>query len=188
MPIGRWMDKEVVVQIKMTEFEWILVRWMNPEPAIESDVSHKDKYHILAQIYMEFRKLLLMNLFGGQQQRCRHRQQTCGRSRERRGWGELRECHWNTRITTCKHRWPVGICCRTQGPWSSALWQPREEDGMWGRKDVGRMFMRERTYVYPWGTHVDAWQKPAQHCKAIILQVIIKIKKKKKCVFRPSAH
>ena len=53
--------------IKKNAFESVLVRWMNPEPAIESDVSHKDKYHILAQIYMEFRKLLLMNLFAGQQ-------------------------------------------------------------------------------------------------------------------------
>ena len=28
---------------------------------------------------------------------------------------------------------------------------------------------RERTYVYLWLIHTDVWQKPTQHCKAIIL-------------------
>ena len=48
------------------------------------------------------------------------------------------------------------------------------------------MFKREGTYVYLWLIHVDVWQKPTQHCKAIILQLKIlkntlfkKIKKKK---------
>ena len=29
----------------------------------------------------------------------------------------------------------------------------------------------ERTYTYLWLNHVDVWQKPTQHCKAIILQL-----------------
>ena len=40
---------------------------------------------------MESRKILLMNLFARQQWIRRHREQTCGHSRERRGWEELRE-------------------------------------------------------------------------------------------------
>ena len=36
--------------------------------------------------------------------------------------------------------------------------------------EVRRSFKREGTYVYLWLIHVDAWQKPTQHCKAIILQ------------------
>ena len=49
----------------MTEFEWILVRWMNPEPATESEVSHKDKYHVFAHIFMEARKMWLWTYLGG---------------------------------------------------------------------------------------------------------------------------
>ena len=39
--------------------------------------------------------------------------------------------------------------------------------------EVRRSFKREGTYVYLWLIHVDAWQKPTQHCKAIILQLKI---------------
>jgi len=45
------------------------------------------------------------------------------------------------------------------------------EDGRGGR------FKREGTYIYLWLIHVVVWQKPIQHCKAIILQ--LKILKKK---------
>ena len=34
-------------------------------------------------------------------------------------------------------------------------------------------FKKEETYVYLWLIHVDVWQKPAQYCKAIILQLKI---------------
>ena len=55
------MDKEVVVHIhngycsaiKSNAFESVLMRWMNLEPVIQSEVSQneKDKYHILTHIY-----------------------------------------------------------------------------------------------------------------------------------------
>ena len=55
------------------------------------------------------------------------------------------------------------ICCMTQ----------RNELGLCnhleGWKQVGGRFKREGTYVYLWLIHVDIWQKPTQHCKAIIL-------------------
>ena len=34
--------------------------------------------------------------------------------------------------------------------------------------EVGESFKREERYVL---IHVDVWQKPTQHCKAIILQL-----------------
>ena len=39
--------------IKWNAFESVLMRWMNLEPIIQSEVSHKekDKYHILTRIY-----------------------------------------------------------------------------------------------------------------------------------------
>ena len=52
-------------------------------------------------IYMESRRMVLMNLFAGQQWTCRQTEQTYGHSRGRRGWDELREEHGNTHITIC---------------------------------------------------------------------------------------
>ena len=39
--------------IKMNEFESVVVRWMNLEPVIQSEVSQKEKnkYHIFIHIY-----------------------------------------------------------------------------------------------------------------------------------------
>ena len=37
--------------------------------------------------------------------------------------------------------------------------------------EVGGRAKREGTYVYLWLIDVDAWQKPTQYCKAIILQL-----------------
>ena len=75
MSIDRGMDKEVVVHIhngilalKSNNFESVLMRWMNLEPIIQSEVSQKEKgkYHILTHIYMESRKMVLKNLLTGQ--------------------------------------------------------------------------------------------------------------------------
>ena len=40
-------------------------------------------------------------------------------------------------------------------------------------REVGGRFKREGTYAYLLLIHVDVWQKPAQYCKAIILQLKI---------------
>ena len=54
------MDKEVVhihngilLSQKRNIFESVLVKWMNLEPIIQSEISQKekDKYHILMHIY-----------------------------------------------------------------------------------------------------------------------------------------
>ena len=45
--------------------------------------------------------------------------------------------------------------------------------------EVGGRFNREGTCVYLWLIHVDLWQKSTQHCKAIILQLKINLKKKR---------
>ena len=61
--------------IKRNAFESVLMMWMNLEPIIQSEVNqkYKDKYHIL-NIYMESRKMVLKNLFTGQQWGNRHRE------------------------------------------------------------------------------------------------------------------
>ena len=61
MSLNRRMDKEVVVHIhngillshKRNASESVLMRWMNLEPILQSEVSQKekDKYRILTHIY-----------------------------------------------------------------------------------------------------------------------------------------
>ena len=61
--------------LKRNTFELVLMRWMNLEPIIQSEISQKekDKYHILMHI-SESRKMVLKNLFTGQQWGSRHRE------------------------------------------------------------------------------------------------------------------
>ena len=56
----------------MNTYESVLMRWMNPEPIIQSEISQKekDKY----RIYTESGKMVLKYLFTGQQWRNRHRE------------------------------------------------------------------------------------------------------------------
>ena len=71
------MDKKVIYTvvyysgIKRNAFESVVMTWMNLEPIIQSEVSQKEKekYCILTHIYMESRKMVLKNLFTGQQWR-----------------------------------------------------------------------------------------------------------------------
>ena len=65
---------------------------------------------------MESRKMVLMNLFVGGQQKCRHREQTCGLSRGRRGWGELREQYCSIYTTIYKDSQQETICFKNQKP------------------------------------------------------------------------
>ena len=53
--------------IKRNEFESVEVRWMNLEPVIQSELNQKNKYQMLMHIYIESRKMVLMNLFTGQE-------------------------------------------------------------------------------------------------------------------------
>ena len=54
----------ILLTIKRNTFESVLMRWMNLETLIQSEVSQKgeDKYHILTHI-MESRKIVLMILY-----------------------------------------------------------------------------------------------------------------------------
>ena len=63
------MVVEYYSAIKKNAFESVLVRWVNLEPIIQSKVSQKEKnkYHILSHIYLESRKVVLMNLFAGKE-------------------------------------------------------------------------------------------------------------------------
>ena len=62
---------------------------------------------------MESRKIVVVNLFAGQQWSCRHREQTCGHGEGRREWDELREYHGNIHITICKIDRSENLLCET---------------------------------------------------------------------------
>ena len=60
--------------MKRNAFESVLMKWMNLEPIIQSEVSQKEKEkdHILT--HTESRRMVLKNLSTGQQWRNRHRE------------------------------------------------------------------------------------------------------------------
>ena len=64
-------------------------------------------------MYMESRKMVLMNLFIGQQRRYRHREQTCGHSRGKGEGDQLREQHGNIYIPYIKQIASGNLPCDT---------------------------------------------------------------------------
>ena len=65
--------------IKRNAFESVLMRWMNIEPIIHSEVSQKEKdnYHILMHIY-GIRKMVMITLYEKQKKRHTCIEQTFG--------------------------------------------------------------------------------------------------------------
>ena len=60
--------------IKSNAFESVLMRWMNLEPIMQSEVSQKEKDKCHSNAYVQnLEKMGLKNLFTGQQWRNRHR-------------------------------------------------------------------------------------------------------------------
>ena len=93
--------------------------------------------------------------------RRRHREQTCGHSRGRRGWDELTEWHWNINITIYKigSHWEFAVWLTELKP--SALWQPR---GMgWGRVGGGGGEFQERGYMYIYGWFMSMYSRNQQN-------------------------
>ena len=62
--------------IKRNAFESVLMRWMNLEPIMQSEVGQKEKNIICEHTYIEPRKMVLMSLLAGQQWRYRQRKLT----------------------------------------------------------------------------------------------------------------
>ena len=90
--------------IKRNGFESVLKRWMNIQHIIQSEVSQKeeDKYHILTYIYIESRKIVLKNLFIGQQWRNRHREYIYGHGERGREGEMYGKSNVEIYITICK--------------------------------------------------------------------------------------
>ena len=114
------------------------------------------------------------------------KEQTFGLCERRRGWGDLKEQHWNMYITICERDHQSRFNSWNRVLKARALGQP------WGMGRGGRW-----EWGSGWGTHVHSWlilvnvcQKPLHHCKVISLQLkwINKLKKKKRnACLRPIA-
>ena len=95
---------------------------------------------------MESRKMVLKNLFTGQQWRNRHREQTY-RHGERGGEGEMcGKSNMETYITICKIDSQPSICCMAQETQTGALYQSREVG--WGERWEGGSQGRDYMYTY----------------------------------------
>ena len=69
--------------------------------------------------------------------------------------------------------------CKTDSQWEFSVSLRELKPGLCKNLEqweVGGMVKREGTYVDLWLIHVDVWKKPAQYCKAIILQLKINFK------------
>ena len=76
------------------------MRWMNPEPIIQSEVSQKekDKYCISTHMdipyqNMEFRKMVLKSYQQVSKRDPDFKEQTFGDSGGKKGWDDMREQH-----------------------------------------------------------------------------------------------
>ena len=124
---------------------------------------------------MEYRKMVLMNLFAGQQWRNRHGGQTYGHG-ERGGEGEMNgESNTEAYITTCK----------IDSQREFAVWLRKLKQGFcinleeWGGEGGGREIQKEGICVYLWLSHVEVWQKTTKLCIAVNLQLRYKLIHKK---------
>ena len=133
------------------------------------------KNSILNIIYkctcVESRKMVLMNLFAGQQWRHRHREQNYGHGGGAAG-GTNRESSLEI-YTLWYIKWIASGNLLYDARNSKPVLCDHLEvgDGLWG----GREVQEEGTCVHLGLIHVDAWQKPAQYCKALILQLKINV-------------
>ena len=72
------------------------MRWMKLEPIIQSEVSQKEKHQYSILTYMEFRKTVMITLYGRQQRRHRCIEQSLDSVGEGEG-GMI----WENGIATC---------------------------------------------------------------------------------------
>ena len=93
-----------------------------------------------------------MNLFLGQEQRHKHKEQTCGH----RGQGE--RTNWAIRTDTAPHT----TVCKVDSWWELAIKRRR----LCVREEGNGKSKRDRTYAYLWVTHFIVEQRLTQHCKS----------------------
>ena len=110
---------------------------MNLESVIQSKASQKEK-NKYEQRYMESRKMVVMNLLAGKEERCRHRERAVDTGWE--GEGGQPESGPDIHSTVCSTE-SCGGCSAAQGTQLGV----RDAQKTWGAG-----LQREGTYVYLW--------------------------------------
>ena len=153
--INEWIKKlwyicttECYSVIKRNEFESVLVRWMNLEPVIWSEVREKQILYTNTYIWNLEKWYWWIYLQGSSGDA--DREQTYGHSGGRRGGNELREEHWNIHITKCEidSRWGFAVwhrelnvvLCNNVAAWGVGC------GGRWERGSRGGTYI----YTYDW--------------------------------------
>ena len=138
--------------IKKNASESVLLRWMNLEPTIQSEVGQKvkDKSRILMHIY-EIQKMILKNLFSGQQWRNRleNRCMDMGRGEERVSC--LERVTWKLTLHYVKQIANRNLLYDLGNTNKSSVSAQRVGMG----REMGRRFIKEWIYVYLWLIHVE---------------------------------
>ena len=175
------MDKEAVVHLyngillsHKKEFESVLMRWMNLEPIIQSEVSRKEKN----------KYCILMHICGIQKDGtdkpiCRAAVETQMQRTDLWTWlggggtekvGCVERVTWKNTLPYVKQIADGNLLYDSGN--SNRASVSTQRGGM-GREMEGR-FRREGTQVNLWliqhQNYVDVWQKPTQYYKAIIFQ------------------
>ena len=99
----------------------------------------------LPVIYMESSKMVLKNLFIGQQWRNRHREETYGHGERGKEGGMCGKSNTETYITVCK----------INSQKKFAVWLRKLKQGLCMEREMGGRFKREGIYVYLWPIHVE---------------------------------
>ena len=142
------------------------MRWMNPEPVIQSKVSQKEKkkYCILMYIYGTQKdgtdENYLQRISGDTDTENRLMDTVRASVGQEKGEGGMHgESNMETYATHGKQTVNGNLLYDTgNSDWGSVT------------RGVGGRFKREGTDVYLWLIYADVWQKPTQYCKTIILQ------------------
>ena len=173
MSINRQMDKEVwyiytmeyYSVIKRNIFESVLMRWINLELIIQSEISQKEKdiYRILIHICgIQKNSSEEFIYWATMKKQTKNRLMDMGRGEER-----LRCMERITWILTLPYVNQIahGNVLSVSGKSNMGSVSTQRVGMGWGRR-----FKREGIYVYLWVIHVKLCQKTTKFCKAIILQ------------------
>ena len=140
--------------IKRNTFESVLRRWTNLEPIIQSKVSQKKNINIIFWcIYMEYRKMVLMNLFAGQQWRNRYKEQTYGH--RGRGGGRRWDIESNMEI--------YSAICKIDSQWEFAVWLRELKPGLCNNLEGWEGGSRGRGSMYTCGWFILRFDRKQQN-------------------------
>ena len=168
MSTDEWIKKQRYIYtmecysaIKRNTFETVLMRWMNLEPIIQSEISQKEKIkYCILMFVCGIQKYGTDESCSQKRNEWRHRrrEQTYGLGQGKRGRGrnKRREQHGYIYTNVCKQIANGSLLYDSRNSSQGSVITQRQE--------VGGRIKKEVTYVHLWLIHVDVGQKSNQYC------------------------